>query len=141
VLDRVECRRFLVQPAREDAIPFAVGPLHVELDERASQLFRLPRSGHFARAQPDDHILPPRRLAGMERDVLLDPVALVEDAEHRDALRHRGDAGLSAVGGGPRADGTGGVLLLPAAAARREGERKHDGRGRSSHAYSGIHGS
>jgi len=31
----------------------------------------------------------------MKRDILHDAVALVEDAEHRDALRHRRHSGLA----------------------------------------------
>jgi hypothetical protein len=77
----------------------------------------------------------------MQRDVLLDAVALVEDSEHRDALRHRGDTRLSGAGGGSSACRSGRILLLRAAAARGERKRKHDGCDGCSHDYSGIHGS
>jgi hypothetical protein len=74
--------------------------LDVDLDEGAGQFFGLPRSGRFASAKPHNHVLPARRLAGVERDVLDDPVALVEDAEHGDALRHRRHSTLTVRGRG-----------------------------------------
>jgi len=60
----------------------------------------------------------------MKRDVLDDPVALVEDAEHGHALRHRGDAALavSRRGGLPRG-GCRCILLFGALAACGECER------------------
>ena len=78
----------------------------------------------------------------MKRDILDDSVAFVEDAEHRDALRHWRDAALS----GCRrthlpAGGRGRILLLSALAARSEGERNQDRCGKALHAYSGIQGS
>jgi hypothetical protein len=60
----------------------------------------------------------------MQGDRLGDPVALVEDAEHGDPLRHRRDRLLR--GGCPPVLGdlrTGGVLLLARLAARSERER------------------
>ena len=77
----------------------------------------------------------------MERDVLDDAVALVEDAQHRDALRHRGHR--AAVG---RLAGLPGswkrrVLSFIALAARGERERGQQQCGGLLHAYSGIQGS
>jgi len=98
--------------------------LHVELDESAGKLFVFPRGGCFARTQPDDRVLPPHRLPGVKRHILDDAIALVEDAEHRDPLGHRGHSAL-AVGRrrrlprGRHRD----PLLLVALAARREGQR------------------
>jgi hypothetical protein len=116
--------------------------LHVELDERARQFLIFPRRRRFARAQAHDHVLPPNRLAGMKRDVLDDPVALVEDAEHRDALRHRRDAALPCgVRRAPAGDGRRGVLLLRGLAARGERQRKEQRCSDYPHAYSGIQGS
>jgi hypothetical protein len=75
----------------------------------------------------------------VEGDGLCDSVALVEDAEHGDALRHRGDAQLAGAGGGGAARGSDGVALIAAAAAgKREGEQQRE---RAIHAYSGIQGS
>jgi hypothetical protein len=73
---------------------------HVDLDEGAGQLFVFPRRRRLARAQADNHVLPASRLAGMKRYVLHDAVALIEDSENCDALRHRRDVRL--VGGGSR---------------------------------------
>jgi hypothetical protein len=116
--------------------------VHVDLDEGAGQLFRFPRRGRLARAQPDDHVLPAGRLAGTKSHVLDDSVALVEDSEDRDALRHRSDAALPGcrhrhVLGRPRSH----VLLLRALAACAERERNHQRCRELSHAYSGIQGS
>jgi hypothetical protein len=78
----------------------------------------------------------------MQSDILDDAVALVEDAENRDPLRHRSYAAL-AVGGrghllrrGQRC-----VLLLRSLPARREGKRGKQWSGGLVHVYSGIHGS
>jgi hypothetical protein len=79
----------------------------------------------------------------MKRDVLDDPVALVEQSENRDSLAHRRHARLidarrcSRIGNHrPRR------ILLVAAAAGRHGERGQDDRcGSQAHAYSGIQGS
>jgi hypothetical protein len=62
----------------------------------------------------------------MQRDRLDDAVALVEDPEHRHALRHRSHAGL--VGTGPRRCSIAdhrrrAILLIAAAPAAGEAER------------------
>ena len=78
----------------------------------------------------------------MEHDVLDDAVALVEDAEHRDALRHRRDALLAAGGAALGRGWRGRILLLAAAVAGRKRERDQEQRGELAiHAYSGIQGS
>jgi hypothetical protein len=142
VLDDVQRRRFLVEPAGEHAAPALVGLLDVDLHERTSQLLRLPRRGRFAGTQAHDHILPADRLPRTQRDVLDDAVALVEDAEHRDALRHRCDTTL-AVGGcrnlWPLCRR--GILLLRALAARCQRKTGEDDWNDRSHVYSGIQGS
>ena len=66
VLDHVERRRFLVQPAREHPPPALVAALDVDLDEAAGQPLILPRRGLFAGAQADDDIAPLGRLAGAQ---------------------------------------------------------------------------
>jgi len=90
VLDNVQRRPFLVEPARKDPLPALVELRDIELHKGAGIMFLLPGRGLLAGAQADDHIADPRRLAGLERDIAGDAVALVEQAEHRDALRHRG---------------------------------------------------
>jgi len=141
VLDHVERRRFLVEPAREDAVPGAIGLLDVDLDERAGELLQLPRRSRFAGAQAHDHVLPPHRLAGVKRNRLDDAVALVEDAERRNPLTHRGDAGLiDARRRGGVHDHRLGIVLLAIAGAGGERERQ-DGQGNAGlHAYSGFQG-
>jgi hypothetical protein len=78
----------------------------------------------------------------VERNILDDPVALVEDGEHGDALAHRRDAGLvdarwrCSIG-----DHRLRAILLIAFAARGKRERQDQSCGRLEHAYSGIQGS
>jgi len=77
----------------------------------------------------------------MKRDVLYDAVALVEDAQHGDALRHwRHPGGARRSRSRPLRGCHRRILRLTAAVARREPEREQQ-RQRLLHAYSGIHGS
>jgi hypothetical protein len=100
-----------------------VGLLHVDLDERAGQLFFFPRSRRLTRPKADDDVLPPDRLAGAKRDVLDDAVALVEDAEDGNSLSHWRNPALPGCSGGGLTRGRQrNILLLPALAAR--GKRK-----------------
>jgi hypothetical protein len=105
-----------------------VGLLNVELDEGAGQLFLLPRRARLTGTQADDHVLPADRLTRMQSDVLHDPVALVEDPENRNALRHGSHPGLAVRGGSdlsPLREIP--VLLLRALAAGCERERGEQG--------------
>jgi hypothetical protein len=70
-------------------VELALGIADVELHERAGQRLHLPGRGGLAGAQPDDGIADPDRLARLQRHVARQAVALVEEAEDRDALRHR----------------------------------------------------
>jgi len=79
-------------------LPRSVGLRDVELDERAGIMLGLPRRGLFARAQPDDGVADSRRLAGLQRQVARLAVALVEQAEHGDAVLHRRRACLRVAG-------------------------------------------
>jgi hypothetical protein len=141
VLDDIERRRFLVEPAREDPRPLLVRLLHVELDEGAGQLLVFPRRRRLARPQPHDRVLPPHRLPGVKRNVLDDPVALVEDAEHRDPLRHRRHPALAVSRRRrlPRRRQRDSLLLVALAARRKGQHRQRDSR--RAHVYSGIQGS
>lgn len=97
MLDDVERRRFLVDPARKDPLPVLAAALHVQLQERTGELFQLPWSSGLASAQPHDRIAHANRLAGLQHQVADDSVALVEQADDRHSLAHRSDARL--VGG------------------------------------------
>jgi hypothetical protein len=143
VLDHVERRRFLEQPAREDPAPALARLLDVDLDERAGHFLFLPRSGGFARPQPHDDVLPSNRLTRMKRHVLDDAVALVEDGEDRDPLHHWSDSGRIGTERHRRiADHRlGRILLLAFAAPGGKGDCKQDRCGGLEHVYSGIHGS
>jgi hypothetical protein len=117
--------------------------MHVDLDERAGKLLRLVGRGRFARAQAHDDVLPPYRLARAQGDVLDDAVALVEDSEDRDALRHGRDPALPGRRCRRiyRCTRRRRILLLLAAAARGQRQRNQQRCRKSLHAYSGIHGS
>jgi len=153
VLDDVEGRRFLVEPAREDsavAVLRVARLLDVQLDEGAGQLLRLPRRTRLAGPQPHDRVADAGGLAGPQNELLGDAVALVEEAEHRDALVHRrrsGDLGadrLRHVDGARR--GTVRRLLASAALAAggERGEAGEDEKARPRdrpHPWSGVHAS
>jgi len=140
VLNDVERRRFFVKPARENPVPALVRTPHINLHEGAGQLLFLPRRGRFAGAKADNDILPADRLAGTKSDVLDDPVALVEDSQDGDPLRHRGHPALASRSrrhSRPRHA----RILLGILAASGQRERNQQGRGKPIHVYSGIHGS
>jgi hypothetical protein len=89
MLDDVERRRLLVEPAREDSVEGALRVGDVQLDEGAGQLLDLPGRGRLAGAEANDDVADAQRLARLHRQVALDAVAFVEEADHRDPLRHR----------------------------------------------------
>jgi hypothetical protein len=142
MLDGVERRRFLVDPSGEDPAPLLVAALHVDLDESARELFLLPRSGCLASLQPDEQVLPASRLAGPERNVADQAIALVEEADDGDPVGHRSDSGLG-IGRSRsrrRLVRAGVVTLVPLSASGEEGG-KPDRQRRSAHRfYSGIQG-
>jgi hypothetical protein len=143
VLDDVERRRLLVEPARKDPLPAPLGIAHVELDEGAGQRLHLPRRASLAGAQANDRIADAHRLARPERDRTGDAIALVEKAEHRHPLRHGGRPGrhrghgLRDVDRARLSDGlavdAGFLLGVPVAAGER-GESEENGAGREPHA-------
>jgi len=144
MLDDVERRAFLVQPPRKSAPRLAVGPDHVELDERTGQRVVLPRRAGLAGAEPDHRVADPDRLSRLERKVANDAVALVEEAEHRDPLGHRGDPGvdrraLGNVGGdGFLVAALGGARRALVTSAQHQ-RRRRDQESRADHFYSGFH--
>ena len=89
MLDDIERRRFLVDPARKNPLPALVGKADVDLDESAGQFLLLPRSRRLAGAKPDHDVLAARVLTRMQRNIANDAVALVEQAQHRHPLVHR----------------------------------------------------
>ena len=89
MFDDVERRAFLIHPAREDALPIAVRTPDVELDERPGEPLGLPRRSRIAGAKPDQRVLGADRLAGLEREIADDTIALVEQGDHRHPLGHR----------------------------------------------------
>jgi hypothetical protein len=150
VLDDVERRRLLVQPAREDPLPAPLRIAHVELDEGAGQSLDLPGRGRLAGAKADDRVADPNRLPRLQSERAGDSVALVEQTQHRDTLGHRsgprsdrGD-GLRDVDRARLADrlAVGGRIGAGAAIAPAEGGHKNEGGAeREPHAWSGVHAS
>ena len=145
MLDDVERRRLLVEPPRKDPVEGAFGIGDVELDEGAGQLLDFPRRRRLAGAQPHDDVADPLRLAGLQRQVALDAVALVEQADHGDALRHRRGAGRLARNRLGDVDGLRlgrglGVLLPLGRAFRVAGGERGQRRERQRHAR-GVHAS
>jgi len=97
VLDDIAVRPFLEQPAGKDAVPFVVAALkHVELDEGAGFAVHFPGRRGLAGAQSHHGIADAQRFAGLQRQRAGDAVALVEQADLRDPLRH-GRAGKAIV--------------------------------------------
>jgi hypothetical protein len=150
MLDDVERRRFLVEPSREDALPPPLRVADVELDEGAGELLNLPRRRRLARPKANDRVADPNRLARLEGQRARDTVALVEEAEHRDPLRHRGRAGGDARDGLRNVDGlrlarrlaiTRLLLLHAPVAADQRGQSDESGAEREPHAWSGVHAS
>jgi hypothetical protein len=77
----------------------------------------------------------------MQGDVLDDSVALVEDSENRDPLRHRRHSALTRCSRWRLLRRSSRVLLLGAFAARGERDDGQQGCNGCPHAYSGIQGS
>jgi hypothetical protein len=66
----------------------------VDLHEGAGFLRQFPRRSALAGGQADDHRADLAAFTGLESDVFRDIVALVEQAERRHPLRHRGRAAV-----------------------------------------------
>ena len=146
MLNDVERRAFLVEPARKDPLPRAPRLLDVELNESAGEPLILPRRGRVARAQANHRVAQADRLSGLERDVADDAVALVEKSEHRDPLAHRGYAGhgLGRARGidGDRGGAIGGLRALRSAITAAHGRSYRRDRQRPqarARDYSGFH--
>jgi hypothetical protein len=150
VLDDVAFRPFLEQPAGKIAAPLAVGrAAHVKLNERADLRRVFPGGGNFAGLQPDDGVADAQRLAGLHRQIAGQAVALVQQADHRHPLRHRGaeQAGAFAtVDPCPRdSDGAGLITvgkIVPATAGWEHQQQRQDRpRRNANHDASGLHAS
>jgi hypothetical protein len=149
VLDDVEPRRFLVEPARKDP-PEGLGTriADVDLDEGTGQLLHLPGRRRLAGAQPHDDIAGADRLARVQGEFTHLAVALVEQPQHRDSLGHRRRPGRQLGDGLRDVDGLDFfrilVVLLLGALRRAGGEgessRQSWNRAARRHAQSGTHG-
>jgi hypothetical protein len=107
VLDDVERRRFLVQPARKDPLPPPLRAAHAKLHESAGQLLDLPGRRRLAGPQAHGRVADPDRLARPQGEIARDAVALVEEAEDGDPLGHGRGAGRDGRHGLGDVDGAG----------------------------------
>jgi hypothetical protein len=155
VLDDVERRRFLVDPAGENAVELALRVAHVELHERAGQLLHFPGRGGFAGPEADDHAAGLDRLARLHLELAGDAVALVKQAQHRHPFAHRRRARCKLghclgyidgfrLGLGLRVALP--LLRLAAASLAAGCKRKQEGSGagakaQAAHPWSGVHAS
>jgi len=71
---------------------------NIDLHEGTGFLRHFPRRGALTRGKADDYRADFAAFARLEADVLGDIVAFVEQADHRDALCHRGRAVIFAPG-------------------------------------------
>jgi hypothetical protein len=91
MFDHVAVGSLAEKPARKDAAPLVVAlVLHGKLDEGAGFGGVFPWRRLFARAQPHDRAADAQRFAGLHLEFAHQSVALVEQAQHRDTLGHRG---------------------------------------------------
>jgi hypothetical protein len=118
--------------------------LPVNLNKGSRELFGFPRRARFAGLQTHRDVLDPHRLAGTQGQVADDAIALVQQTQHRNPLRHRRHAG-NISGGAGNVDRN---RLIPfpfelagAIAARKQENRNGKEDQRPRHAYSGFHAS
>jgi hypothetical protein len=90
MFDNVQRGRLLVKPARKHLAPFIVCAVNNHLDKCAGEPILLPGCRCLARFQPHHDIPDAHRLARFHHQFAGKPVALVEQAKRRYALRHRG---------------------------------------------------
>jgi hypothetical protein len=151
VLNHVERGRVFEQPARKHLAPgqltVGIGPfLDEDLNEGPGLGRAFPRQGPLAGGQPHHDVADPAGFARLEHDVLGDVIALVEQAERRNAVLdrgaifafHRWHAGLS--GNGVGNVGRCGIGLIAAAAGGQQ--ENQAGRKQAPHDQaSGLHAS
>jgi hypothetical protein len=89
VLDDVQRRRLLVEPAREDTLELPLRIADIDLDERSGQLLNLPGRAGLARPKPDDDVAGAKRLPWAKTEVAGKAVPLVEKTDDGDPLAHR----------------------------------------------------
>lgn len=146
MLDDVQRRRFLVDPSGKDALPAAFAVLDIKLQECSGQLVIFPWRGCFAGAQPNDRVPHAHRLPRPKDKIADNPVALVQQADHRHPFRHWRNARLVCDRlRQPHVHGLTGLFLRrllrqfgAVAACRRQQQGQRDESG--THAQSGVQG-
>src|SRR3546814_16469656 len=94
MLDNIERRRFLVEPARKYPFEPALEIAHIDLHEGPRQLLYFVRRRRLAGPQPDDHVVHPDRLTRLPLQIAREAVALVEQAQTSHPFPPRRIAGL-----------------------------------------------
>jgi hypothetical protein len=138
MLDDVERRSFLVEPAGKYPLITSLRIAHVELDEGSGQPLIFPRRGGLTGAQPDDGVSDSRRLAGPQCHVAHQSVTLVQQAKHRHPFGHRRRSGRHPLDLLRHIDRLDGQLVGRARLPVAGGEQQQKGERRPAHAYSGF---
>lgn len=105
MLNDIAVRPFLEQPAREDALPLVLAMIkNNQLHECAGFWRRFPLGCSFASTKADHRATNANTLAGLQRDVPDQAIALVKEAEHRNPILHGSHPGIGIIsaGGWPR---------------------------------------
>jgi hypothetical protein len=90
MLDDVAIWPFLEQPSRKCPVPAVVAMLqHEQLDERALFLWHFPLGSPLTGTQAHNRPADADALAGLERDFANQAIALIQQAQHSNALGHR----------------------------------------------------
>ena len=88
----------LEQPTRKNALPrLAAMVEHDQLNEGTGFLWHFPLRGPFTGAQTHDRPPNADAFTRAQRDVAHQAVAFIEEAEHRHAPFHCGDAGIGVI--------------------------------------------
>jgi hypothetical protein len=103
VLDHIECRRILEQPAGKDLVPGelflgGLAILHEDLDEGTLFLRPFPGQGLLTRRHLDREVADAPGLARFHLQILRQVVALVENAESNDTVLVRRAKALALLG-------------------------------------------
>jgi hypothetical protein len=133
MFNHIEAGRFAKQPAGEHpAVPAGPTFADIDLNESTDLLRQFPRRGALAGREADDHRADLAALAGLERNVLREIVALVEQAKRGHAVFHRGCTARLGIGSRRAGGGwSGGIkrdaLGLRLTGAVASGEQKRAG--------------
>lgn len=91
MLNHIAFRPFSKEPARKNAIPFLIAAIqNNQLHKNAGFRIIFPWRGLLTSPQAHNHIARALRFTGLHGEFLHQPIAFVEQAQHRHPLRHGG---------------------------------------------------